>query len=126
MEYLPREEDNRLDNRSARFHARVMKEDLATLPYVPNTTNRDINIARAENYVTWDYGKDMWCSVDHLMMNFYIKATTDQSREVLEDMINRDVVRLIKGPRYYQQAKVYSFIDMDYPEDENPLLKAFR
>ena len=117
MEYLPREEDNRLDNRSARFHARVMKEDLATLPYVPNTANRDINIARADNYVTWDYGKDMWCSVDHLMMNFYIKATTDQSREVLEDMINRDVVRLIKGPRYYEQAKVYCMIDMFYPED---------
>ena len=95
MEYLPREDDNRLDNRTARFHARVMKEDLATLPYVPNTANRDINIARADNYVTWDYDKDMWCSVDHLMMHFYIKATTDQSREVLEDMINRDVVRLI-------------------------------
>ena len=95
MEYLPREDDNRLDNRSARFHARVMKEDLAPLPYVPNTTNRDINIARADNYVTWDYDKDMWCSVDHLMMHFYIKATTDQSREVLEDMINRDVVRSV-------------------------------
>ncbi len=119
MEYLPREEDNRLDNRTARFHARVMKEDLATLPYVPNTANRDINIARADNYVTWDYGKDMWCSVDHLMMTFYIKATTDQSREVLEDMINRDVVRLIKGPRYYEQAKVYCMIDMHYPEDES-------
>ena len=119
MEFLPREDDNRLDNRTARFHARVMKEDLATLPYVPNTANRDINIARADNYVTWDYGKDMWCSVDHLMMTFYIKATTDQSREVLEDMINRDVVRLIKGPRYYEQAKVYCMIDMHYPEDES-------
>jgi hypothetical protein len=119
MEYLPREEDNRLDNRTARFHARVMKEDLATLPYVWDTCNRDINIARADNYVTWDYGKDMWCSVDHLMMTFYIKATTDQSREVLEDMINRDVVRLIKGPRYYEQAKVYCMIDMHYPEDES-------
>ena len=45
MEFLPKEEDNRLDDRTARFHARVMKEDLATLPYVFNTANRDINIA---------------------------------------------------------------------------------
>ena len=100
MEYLPREDDNRLDNRTARFHARVMKEDLATLPYVPNTANRDINIARADNYVTWDYGKDMWCSVDHLMMHFYINAKTTDTREYLENKINRDVVKLIKGPKY--------------------------
>ena len=119
MQFYPKDQDPRLDERSARFHGRVMKEDLATLPYVFDTCNRDINIARADNYVTWDYDKDMWCSVDHLMMHFYIKATTDQSREVLEDMINRDVVRLIKGPRYYQQAKVYCMIDMDYPEDES-------
>ena len=117
MEYLPREKDNRLDNRTARFHARVMKEDLATLPYVPNTANRDINIARADNYVTWDYEKDMWCSVDHLMMHFYINAKTTDTREYLENKINRDVVKLIKGPRYYEQAKVYCMIDMHYPED---------
>ena len=117
MEYLPREKDNRLDNRTARFHARVMKEDLSTLPYVPNTANRDINIARADNYVTWDYEKDMWCSVDHLMMHFYINAKTTDTREYLENKINRDVVKLIKGPRYYEQAKVYCMIDMDYPED---------
>jgi hypothetical protein len=117
MEYLPREKDNRLDNRTARFHARVMKEDLATLPYVPNTANRDINIARADNYVTWDYGKDMWCSVDHLMMHFYINAKTTDTREYLENKINRDVVKLIKGPRYYEQAKVDCMIDMHYPED---------
>ena len=119
MEFLPKEKDNRLDDRTARFHARVMKEDLATLPYVFNTANRDINIARASNYVTWDYDKDMWCSVDHLMMNFYIKAKTTDTREYLEDKINRDVVMLLKGPRYYQQAKVYCSIDMFYPEDES-------
>jgi len=119
MEYYPKDKDPRLDERTARFHGRVLKEDLATLPYVPNTPNRDINIARATNYVTWDYGKEMWSEVDHLMMNFYINAKTTDTREYLEDKINRDVVMLLKGPRYYQQAKVYSMIDMHYPEDES-------
>ena len=113
--------DHRLDDRSARFHARVMKADLATLDYVYNSPSghRDINVARATNYVTWDYGKDMWCMVDHLMLNFYIKAKTTDTREYLENKINRDVVELIKGPRYYESAKVYCMIDMDYPEDES-------
>ena len=30
-----------------------------------------------------------------------------------------DVVELIKGPRYYDSAKVYCMIDMDHPEDES-------
>ena len=119
MQFYPKDQDPRLDERSARFHGRVMKEDLATLPYVPDTTNRDINVARASTYVTWDYDKDMWCEVDHLMMNFYINAKTTDTREYLEDKINRDVVTLIKGPRYYEQAKVYCTIDMEYPEDES-------
>ena len=119
MQFYPKDQDPRLDERSARFHGRVLKEDLATLPYVPNTPNRDINIARATNYVTWDYGKEMWSEVDHLMMNFYINAKTTDTREYLEDKINRDVVMLLKGPRYYQQAKVYCTIDMNYPEDES-------
>ena len=119
MQFNPKDKDPRLDERSARFHARVLKEDLATLPYVPNTCNRDINIARATNYVTWDYDKKMWCETDHLMMNFYIQAKTTDTREELEDKINRDVVELIKGPRYYEQAKVYCMIDMFYPEDES-------
>ena len=119
MQFYPKAKDPRLDERSARFHGRVLKNDLATLPYVPNTPNRDINIARATNYVTWDYGKDMWSEVDHLMMNFYINAKTTDTREYLEDKINRDVVKLIKGPRYYEQAKVYCTIDMFYPEDES-------
>ena len=29
------------------------------------------------------------------------------------------MVELIKGPRYYEQAKVYCMIDMFYPEDES-------
>ncbi len=119
MQFYPKDQDPRLDERSARFHGRVLKEDLATLPYVPNTPNRDINVARATNHVTWDYGKDMWCEVDHLMMNFYVKAKTTDTREYLEDKINRDVVKLIKGPRYYKSAKVYCTIDMHYPEDES-------
>jgi len=119
MQFYPKAKDPRLDERSARFHGRVLKNDLATLPYVPNTPNRDINIARATNYVTWDYGKDMWSEVDHLMMNFYINAKTTDTREYLEDKINRDVVMLLKGPRYYEQAKVYCTIDMFYPEDES-------
>ena len=119
MQFYPKDKDPRLDERSARFHARVMKEDLATLPYVLNTCNRDINIARASTHVTWDYEKEMWCEVDHLMMNFYIQAKTTDTREELEDKINRDVVELIKGPRYYEQAKVYCMIDMFYPEDES-------
>ncbi len=119
MQYYPKDQDPRLDERSARFHARVLKEDLATLPYVPNTQNRDINIARASTYVTWDYDKDMWAEVDHLLMNFYINAKTTDTREYLEDKINRDVVELLKGPRYYESAKVYCTIDMHYPEDES-------
>ena len=119
MQFYPKDQDPRLDERSARFHGRVLKEDLATLPFVLNTCNRDINVARATNHVTWDYGKDMWVEVDHLMMNFYIQAKTSETREELEDKINRGVVELIKGPRYYEQAKVYCMIDMNYPEDES-------
>ena len=119
MEFYPKDKDPRLDERSARFHARVLKEDLATLPFVLNTCNRDINVARATNYVTWDHDKEMWCEVDHLMMNFYIQARTSETREELEDKINRGVVELLKGPRYYEQAKVYCLIDMDHPEDES-------
>ena len=119
MQYYPKDQDPRLDERSARFHARVLKEDLATLPYVPNTQNRDINIARASTHVTWDHDKDMWAEVDHLMMNFYINAKTTDERDDLEDKINRDVVELLKGPRYYESAKVYCTINMHYPEDES-------
>ena len=39
MEFYPKDKDPRLDERSARFHARVLKEDLATLPFVLNTCN---------------------------------------------------------------------------------------
>ena len=53
------------------------------------------------------------------MMNFYIKAKTSETRQELEDKINRGVVELLKGPRYYEQAKVYCMIDMHYPEDES-------
>ena len=119
MQFYPKDQDPRLDERSARFHARVLKEDLATLPFVLDTCNRDINVARASTYVTWDYDKEKWCEVDHLMMNFYIKAKTSETRDELEDKINRGVVELLKGPRYYEQAKVYCMIDMDYPEDES-------
>ena len=99
MQFYPKDQDPRLDERTARFHGRVLKEDLATLPYVPDSQNRDINVARASTYVTWDHDKDMWCEVDHLMMNFYIKAKTTDTRDDLEDKINRDVVMLLKGPR---------------------------
>ncbi len=119
MQFYPKEQDPRLDERTARFHARVLKEDLGTLDYVFNQGNRDINVARASTYVSWDYDKEMWCEVDHLMMTFYVKAKTTDTRDNLEDKINRDVVELLKGPRYYQQAKVYCLIDMDYPEDES-------
>ena len=119
MQFYPKDKDPRLDERSARFHARVLKEDLATLPFVLDTTNRDINVARASTYVTWDYDKEMWCEVDHLMMNFYVKAKTSETRDELEDKINRGVVELLKGPRYYEQAKVYCRLDMEYPEDES-------
>ena len=119
MEFYPKDKNPMLDERSARFHARVLKEDLATLPFVLNTCNRDINVARATNYVTWDHDEEKWCEVDHLMMTFYIKAKTSETRQELEDKINRGVVELLKGPRYYEQAKVYCMIDMHYPEDES-------
>ena len=119
MEFYPKDKNPMLDERTARFHGRVLKEDLATLPFVLNTCNRDINVARATNYVTWDHDKERWCEVDHLMMTFYIKAKTSETRQELEDKINRGVVELLKGPRYYEQAKVYCMIDMHYPEDES-------
>ena len=119
MEFYPKDKNPMLDERTARFHGRVLKEDLATLPFVLNTCNRDINIARATNYVTWDHYEEKWCEVDHLMMTFYIKAKTSETRQELEDKINRGVVELLKGPRYYEQAKVYCMIDMHYPEDES-------
>ena len=119
MEFYPKDKNPMLDERSARFHARVLKEDLATLPFVLDTCNRDINVARATNYVTWDHDEEKWCEVDHLMMTFYIKAKTSETRQELEDKINRGVVELLKGPRYYEQAKVYCMIDMHYPEDES-------
>ena len=119
MDFYPKYKNPMLDERSASFHARVLKEDLATLPFVLNTCNRDINIARATNYVTWDHDEEKWCEVDHLMMTFYIKAKTSETRQELEDKINRGVVELLKGPRYYEQAKVYCMIDMHYPEDES-------
>ena len=119
MEFYPKDKNPMLDVRTARFHGRVLKEDLATLPFVLNTCNRDINVARASTYVTWDHDKEMWAEVDHLMMNFYIKARTSETRQELEDKINRGVVELLKGPRYYEQAKVYCMIDMHYPEDES-------
>ncbi len=119
MQFYLKDENPMLDERSARFHGRVLKEDLATLPFVLDTCNRDINVARATNYVTWDHDKDKWCEVDHLMMNFYIKARTSETREELEDKINKGVVELLKGPRYSKQAKEYCTIDMNYPEDES-------
>ena len=119
MEFYPKDKNPMLDERTARFHGRVLKEDLATLPFVLNTCNRDINIARATNYVSWDHDEEKWCEVDHLMMTFYIKAKTSETRQELEDKINRGVVELLKGPRYYEQAKVYCMIDMHYPEDES-------
>ena len=119
MEFYPNDKNPMLDERTARCHGRVLKEDLATLPFVLDTCNRDINVARATTYVTWDHDKEMWCEVDHLMMNFYIKAKTSETRQELEDKINRGVVELLKGPRYYEQAKVYCMIDMHYPEDES-------
>ena len=119
MEFYPKDKNPMLDESTARFHGRVLKDDLATLPFVLNTCNRDINIARATNYVTWDHDEEKWCEVDHLMMTFYIKAKTSETRQELEDKINRGVVELLKGPRYYEQAKVYCMIDMHYPEDES-------
>ena len=119
MEFYPKDKNPMLDERTARFHGRVLKEDLATLPFVLDTCNRDINVARATNYVTWDHDEEKWCEVDHLMMTFYIKAKTSETRQELEDKINRGVVELLKGPRYYEQAKVYCMIDMHYPEDES-------
>lgn len=118
MQYYPKDKDPRLDERSARLRGRVLKQDLATLPYVPDTPYRDINVARATNYVTWDYGKKMWSEVDHLMMNFYVKAKTTDTSEYLEDKINRDVVMLLKDLKY-EQAKVYCLIDMSYPVDKS-------
>ena len=42
MEFYPKDKNPMLDERTARFHGRVLKDDLATLPFVLNTCNRDI------------------------------------------------------------------------------------
>ena len=39
MEFYPKDKNPMLDERTARFHGRVLKEDLATLPFVLNTCN---------------------------------------------------------------------------------------
>ena len=89
MQFWPKDEDPRLDERSARFHARVMKGDLGTLPYVFDQANRDINVARASTHVTWDREKEKWCEVDHLMLTFYINCLLYTSPSPRDRYISR-------------------------------------
>ena len=117
MQFYPKDQDPRLDERSARFHARVLKEDLATLPFVLNTCNRDINVARASTYVTWDYGKDKWCEVDHLMFHLLTEGSPNDTREDLENRLCSDIAVYLNNFKLYSHAKIYvTGIDMEYPE----------
>ena len=112
MQFFHKDNDPRMDERSARLHARMIKKALETWSY-----NGDVNVARASTHVTWDYGKKKWCEVDHLMFHVLTVAQPTDTRQQLEDRLCGDVARYLKNFSLYQNAKVYvTSIDMEYPE----------
>jgi len=112
MQFYHKDNDPRMDERSARLHARMIKKALETWTY-----NEDVNVARASTHVTWDYGKKKWCEVDHLMFHVLTMGKPTDTRQQLEDRLCGDVARYLKNFSLYQNAKVYvTSIDMEYPE----------
>ena len=113
MQWYHKDKDPRMDERSARLHARMIKKHLEAQFY-----HDDVNVARATTNVTWDYGKKKWCEVDHLMFHVLTVAhePTD-TRQQLEDRLCGDVAKYLKNFNLYQQAKIYvTTMDMEHPE----------
>jgi hypothetical protein len=112
MQFYPKDKDPRLDERSARLHSRMIKKHLEAQTY-----NDDVNVARATTYVTWDYGKEKWCEVDHHMFHLLTIGKPGETRQSLEDRLCGDVARYLKNFKLYQNAQVYvTGIDMEHPE----------
>ena len=112
MQYYHKDNDPRMDERSARLHARMIKKHLEAQTY-----NEDVNVARASTNVTWDYGKNKWCEVDHLMFHILTIGRPIDFRQDLEDRLCGDVAKYLKNFNLYKNAKVYvTTIDMEYPE----------
>ena len=112
MQFYPKENDPRMDERSARLHSRMIKKFLEDTQY-----NDDVNVARASTYVTWDYEKDKWCEVDHLMFHLLTVGKPGDTREDLENRLCSDVAVYLNNFKLYSHAKVYvTGIDMEYPE----------
>jgi hypothetical protein len=112
MKFYPKENDPRSDERSARLHARMIKKFLEGTQY-----NEDVNVARASTYVTWDYGKNKWCEVDHLMFHVLTEGSPNDTRQDLENRLCSDVAVFLNNFRIYSHAKIYvTTIDMEYPE----------
>ena len=112
MQFYHKDNNPRMDERSARLHARMIKKALETWSY-----NEDVNVAKASTHVTWDYGKKKWCEVDHLMFHVLTVAQPTDTRQQLEDRLCGDVARYLNDFSLYQNAKVYvTSIDMEYPE----------
>ena len=61
MQWYHKDKDPRMDERSARLHARMIKKHLVAQNY-----HDDVNVARASTYVTWDYGKKKECNATDL------------------------------------------------------------
>ena len=112
MNFYPKDKDPRMDERSARLHSRMIKKFLEDTQY-----NVDVNVARASTYVTWDYGKDKWCEVDHLMFHLLTEGSPNDTREDLENRLCSDIAVYLNNFKLYSHAKIYvTGIDMEYPE----------
>ena len=112
MKWYHKDNDPRMDERSARLHSRMIKKFLEDTQY-----NLDINVARASTDVTWDYGKKKWCEVDHLMFHVLTVAQPTDTRQQLEDRVCGDVAKYLKNFSLYKNAKIYvTTMDMEHPE----------
>ena len=112
MQWYHKDKDPRMDERSARLHARMIKKHLVAQNY-----HDDVNVARASTYVTWDYGKKKWCEVDHLMFHVLTVAQPTDTRQQLEDRVCGDVAKYLKNFSLYKNAKIYvTTMDMEHPE----------
>ena len=113
MQWYHKDKDPRMDERSARLHARMIKKHLEAQFY-----HDDVNVARASTYVTWDYDKNKWCEVDHLMFHVLTVAHEPaDTRQQLEDRVCGDVAKYLKNFSLYKSAKIYvTTMDMEHPE----------
>jgi hypothetical protein len=112
MQWYHKDNDPRMDERSARLHSRMIKKFLEDTQY-----NLDVNVARASTDVTWDYGKKKWCEVDHLMFNLLTEGSPNDTREDLENRLCSDIAVYLNNFKLYKQAKVYvTTIDLEHPE----------